>query len=67
MLHPHHGFQDATAFAGSECCVNVGSVVELDGGEIVRGGLPTFKESDQSSHKIRVDGFQPVDTSSATR
>lgn len=61
VFHLDNGFQDAAAFAGSECCVNVGPVIELDSGEVVRGGLPTFKESDQSSHKIRVDGFQPVE------
>jgi len=61
MLHPDNSFQDAAAFAGSQCCVNVGPVIELDGGEIVRSGLPTFKESRQGSHKIRIDGFQPVE------
>ena len=61
MLHPGNGFQDTAAFAGSECCVNVGSVIELDGGKIVRGGLPTFKKFHQGSHKIGIDGFQPVE------
>src|SRR6185437_14287447 len=38
--------------------VGVGLVVELDGGEIVRGGLPMLKEFQQGRHEIRIDCLQ---------